>query len=276
MNQQTPPASSLPSSRDPITETFRVIQRVIIAAFLLATLYTAWSPTGLLSGTFEDQFPNLIAGEGTALPDVTRTPRMRRIGIVVGHWGNDSGAVCPDGLREVDLNHEIATRVQKYLADTGIQTDLLKEKDELLNGYQATALVSIHNDSCDYINDVAAGFKVAGRPFHDESSRLAACMNNRYHNATKMERHPGSITSDMTDYHAFDKLDPETPAVIIETGFMNLDRQMLVNHTDVVAKGVFEGIRCFINYESLTPVAPPTPQSSPESTLTQPPASPQP
>ena len=268
MNQSLPPAPSAPGARDPIIETFRVIQRVIIAAFLLATLYTAWSPTGLLSGTFEDQFPNLIAAEETALPNVTRTPRPRRIGIVVGHWGNDSGAVCPDGLREVDLNHEIATRVQKKLADLGIQTDLLKEKDELMDNYQATALVSIHNDSCEYINDVASGFKVAGRPFHDESNRLAACMNSRYQNDTKMVRHPGSITSDMTDYHAFDRLDPETPAIIIETGFMNLDRQILVNNTDVVSKGVFDGIRCFINYESLTPVA----QTSP----TLPPASPEP
>lgn len=268
MNQTFQPVSPPPSTRDPIVETFRVIQRVVIAAFLLATLYTAWSPTGLLSGTFEDQFPNLIAGEETAMPNVTRTPRPRRIGIVVGHWGNDSGAVCPDGLREVDLNHEIATRVQKYLVDDGIQTDLLKEKDELLGGYQGTALVSIHNDSCEYINDVATGYKVAGRPFHEESSRLAACINSRYQNITKLDRHPGSITSDMTDYHAFDKLDDETPAVIIETGFMNLDRQFLISHTDVVAKGVFEGIRCFINYESLTPEAQPSPSL--------PPASPQP
>jgi len=31
----------------------------------------------------------------------------RHIGIVAGHDGNDSGAVCPDGLTEAEVNRDI-------------------------------------------------------------------------------------------------------------------------------------------------------------------------
>jgi N-acetylmuramoyl-L-alanine amidase len=63
----------------------------------------------------------------------------------------------------------------------------------------------------------------------------------------------------MTDYHAFSVIDPATPAAIIEAGFLNLDRDLLVNHPDVVADGVVSGIQCFINNENVQPVPQPTP-----------------
>jgi N-acetylmuramoyl-L-alanine amidase len=65
----------------------------------------------------------------------------------------------------------------------------------------------------------------------------------------------GSITKDMTSYHAFDEIDPETPAAIIETGFLNLDRQILTQKPDVVAQGIVDGLLCFLNYESIEPTA---------------------
>jgi hypothetical protein len=41
--------------------------------------------------------------------------------------------------------------------------------------YQASTLVSIHNDSCEYVNDEATGFKVAAAmssPFPEKANRL--------------------------------------------------------------------------------------------------------
>ena len=54
----------------------------------------------------------------------------------------------------------------------------------------------------------------------------------------------------MTKYHAFYEIAPETPAAIIETGFMNLDRAVLTKRADSVAKGIVDGLVCFLNRET--------------------------
>ncbi len=252
------------NQHDPIVETFRILRHVIFIGLIMATIYTAWSPAGLFSGNFQDQFP-YIAAQGENNPqiqNITRNPAQRTVGIVAGHFGNDSGAVCPDGLREVDINQAIATLVQKKLSDAGIKTEILKEFDERLNGYQASVFLSIHNDSCDYINDLATGFKVAGK-YDNESTRLVSCLNNRYQNLTHLNQHARTITTHMTDYHAFREISEDTPGAIIEAGFMNLDRQILTENTDLVAQGIVDGILCYLNYENVNPTSETTPIISP-------------
>jgi N-acetylmuramoyl-L-alanine amidase len=192
-----------------------------------------------------------------------------RIGIVAGHSGNDSGAICLDGngnvtLTEVDVNLEIAAMVQEQLTQQGFQVDLLREYDTRLNGYRALAVVSIHNDSCEYINDQATGFKVAAALNTNDlnrANRLTACLVDRYQRITAMNFHAGSITSDMREYHSFREIDPSTVAAIIETGFLNLDREILTQHSDRVAEGVVEGILCFARNENIesTPIPDMTP-----------------
>ena len=51
----------------------------------------------------------------------------------------------------------------------------------------------------------------------------------------------------MTDYHAFRTLPEGVPAIIIETGFMNLDRTLLTTNADVSAAGILNGIQCFLD-----------------------------
>jgi N-acetylmuramoyl-L-alanine amidase len=53
----------------------------------------------------------------------------------------------------------------------------------------------------------------------------------------------------MTSYHAFGEIDENTIGAIIETGFMNLDRQILTIHSDLVAQGIVNGILCYIRNE---------------------------
>jgi N-acetylmuramoyl-L-alanine amidase len=69
----------------------------------------------------------------------------------------------------------------------------------------------------------------------------------------------------MTSYHAFDEIHNETAAAIIETGFLNLDRQILTQHPDMVARGIADGVLCYIYNESITtqPTPLPTPTSGP-------------
>jgi N-acetylmuramoyl-L-alanine amidase len=235
-------------------------------AILLATLFTAWTPTSLFASNFQEQLRLILtpqAGPNTVIS--TPQPQLR-IGIVAGHTGNDSGAVCLDengqvDLTEADVNLKIANLVQKNLVAQGFQVDLLNEFDTRLNGYRAVALVSIHNDSCEYINDEATGFKVASSlETHDvnRAQRLTACLVDRYQRATGLIFHANSITGDMREYHAFSEIDPNTITAIIETGFLNLDREILTNETERVAEGVTRGILCFMNNESVLPTPNPT------------------
>ena len=175
----------------------------------------------------------------------------KRIGIISGHRGHDSGAVCDDGLTEAEVNFRHATRVADLLRAHGYQVDVLDEYDVRLTGYRARAVVSIHADSCARINTLATGFKVAHPATSEASRQLADCLKSHYAQRTGLSFHAMSITRDMTNYHAFSRVAPQTPIAIIETGFLFLDRPLLVRHPEIVAQGIAEGVLCFLRDESL-------------------------
>lgn len=180
-------------------------------------------------------------------PVLTPTPHIPRIGIIAGHTGNDAGAVCPDGLQEVDINLGIARRVVALLVQKGWQVDLLEEFDVRLNGYEADALLSIHADSCNVPGKT--GFKVARAEsghLSEVGDRLVACISEHYATQTGLEFDPYTITFDMTRYHIFYEIDQTTPAAIIEAGFMLDDRELLTERPDVAARGIADGLICFI------------------------------
>jgi N-acetylmuramoyl-L-alanine amidase len=183
-------------------------------------------------------------------PTPIPTPMIPRIGIVSGHHGNDSGAVCKDGLTEAQVNYDIASRVATEMRQRGYTVDVLNEFDPRLNGYRALLLLSIHADSCDYINDEATGFKVAhvfDSKVPDQEDKLVQCIADHYAARTGMRFHKNSITPDMTAYHGFYEIAPDTPGAIIETGFLRLDRPILTQRADLVAQGIVDGLMCFLN-----------------------------
>jgi N-acetylmuramoyl-L-alanine amidase len=238
---------------------FQLILTVSGLAFLFATLFTAWTP-GLSAPEFIPVSTNgkviNLEPNATMIPTNESIPPTLKIGIVAGHWGNDSGAVCGDGFTEAELNLDIATLVQKRLAEMDYEVEILEEFDDRLKGYKAVALVSIHADSCDYYSDLATGFKVAAsmaNPHPEKSARLTSCLRSRYNQATGLPIHSTSVTVDMTDYHSFGEIDENTTAAIIEIGFLNLDREYLVNNKDDVTTGIVNGILCYLNQEEIVP-----------------------
>jgi len=235
----------------------RVLSSTIVVAVLVATLFTSITPAIFSTSLREQMMVLLTKQPENVSPPGTPRPKIK-IGIVAGHWGNDPGAVCPNGTSEADVNLKIATLVQQKLSALGYETDLLQEFDPRLTGLQTAVLVSIHNDSCEYINDQATGFKVAAAMSardNNLANRLAACLRDRYQRNTGLPLH-NSVTNDMSFYHAFNEIDAGTSAAIIETGFLNLDYQFLTEKTDVVATGVAQGILCFVNNENIVPIAP--------------------
>lgn len=238
----------------------RLLVLVVLGAALLALIHIGLSAgAGNIAGS-----PSVTPSPGhawgastpfptpsprpTPLPDM---PEVLPVGIVAGHWGNDTGAICDGWLREVDVNLAVARRVVSDLKAAGYPTDLLEEFDPRLDGYRARALVSIHADACLYPE--ASGFKVARveeSVIPSVEDRLVSCLISRYGARTGLPFHEGSVTPDMTQYHTFYEIAPTTPGAIIEIGFLLADRDLLLHRQDIVAQGIVEGIRCFLRGET--------------------------
>lgn len=176
---------------------------------------------------------------------VRQSPAARQVGVIAGHRDYDPGSVCSDGLTEASVNLDIARQVIAGLQGRDVSAELLAEYDPRLNDYAGLLLLSIHADSCDDYGDSFTGFKLAAASTPG-SQRLADCLYQTYQAATQLPYHPDTITSDMTDYHAFRKVAPTTPAVIIETGFLNRDRALLTARADLPAAGIVAGIACYL------------------------------
>ena len=142
---QSKPVKKTSPSKQGAFNIFGSIQTVVVYAFLLASLFTLFTPNNLFSGqTINRMFqawqanPTQVAQQPIINPAQSNTGR---IGIVSGHWNNDAGSVCPNGLKEADVNLTIASLVQQKLTKEGFQVDLLEEFDSRLTQYQAIALV---------------------------------------------------------------------------------------------------------------------------------------
>ncbi len=169
-----------------------------------------------------------------------------RIGLVAGHRNFDSGAVCDDGLQEVTINTNVATQVAAILQANGLSVELLNEQDSrLTQDYRATAVISLHADSCQGAAATMSGYKSAASQV-ENGDVLQACINERYAMQTGLSYNENTITNHMTEYYVFDRLSPTVPALILEMGFMGGDRQLLTSQTQLVAAAVADGVMCFV------------------------------
>lgn len=262
-----------------------------VAIFVVLNIQQPVSPSPLAANVTPDpnatpvptrgsffQFPalpqNLPQVFPTEAPTFTPTPTVPEVAIVAGHWAaesddavpavRDSGAVCPDGLREVDITKSVADKTLDIVRGRGYHAVLLQEFDPRYNDdpkFKPRVFLSIHADSClvgaDYV--FATGYKIAhAEPStnEQEDSRLVVCLTRSYDKvATKYNKpfNANTITRNMTEYHAFRKIDPTTPAAIIELGFMGWDREFLVNNQDEMARALAIGLDDFLEGSPCVP-----------------------
>lgn len=240
-----------------------------LAGLLIATVFSYWTPEDdLLPEHFRSQMQSVSTTAQPPRSFVTPLPTdvpTQRIGIIAGHSGPlqdpslvgiaDPGAVCDDNndgipeLTELEINEEVARLVVDELILRGYEVDLLGEFDPRLEGYRGSALISIHTNDCRNYGLGATGYNVVGA-FSRGIERgldeiLVRCMINEYGAATGLPRHFG-VTDDMTLYHTFDEVAFDTPTAIIEIAFMFADRQFLVNNRPTIARGIVDGILCFL------------------------------
>ncbi len=255
-----------------IVRTFLV---VVPSALLMATILSWWTDPQFLRPEMRHNIQSAIIAEGaTPVPPTPfPTPNWARlIGIVSGHSGPgrtvgyDPGAVCDDleSLNEHDINMQTSILVVRKLRERGYVVDLLDEFDPRLISYEAAALVSIHSNTCQDFGEEVSGFLVAkaqARPEGGADTDLAECVAKYYNRITQLDRRFG-LTEDMTDYHTFREIDVDTPAAIIELGFMRADRDILNEQPELLAEGIVQGIMCFLEPELDTlpdPTMTPTP-----------------
>ena len=182
------------------------------------------------------------------------------VAIIAGHRNSDSGAICElepyKGLQEVEVTTAVTAQLVALLTEAGITVLDLDEFDSRINGLVADAFISIHADSC--VNwEGTSGYKAA-RAYNsvipEVEDRFVACIDKEYGAATGLSIHPGSITPQMTSYHAFHKVDVYTPAIIMEIGFLYYDHDLLTKQPQLVAEGLKRGIECFLNGDEIADV----------------------
>lgn len=204
-----------------------------------------------------------FAGDGQFRQGFERAAFAARVAIISGHAGNDSGAVCEESdgqplLTEASVNAGVAALAAERLRSAGADVLILDEFDPRLENLEADLLLSIHADSC----VEASGYKAAHATITStlaEDTRLVGCIDRIYPAITALPHHPNTVTHNMTDYHAFRKIAPGTPAAIIELGFLGGDRLLLETQQPLVAQAVADSILCYLRGEGgeIPPADPP-------------------
>lgn len=242
-----------PSSEEPISgrkpySTMRGIETVISVAILMATLLTLWNPRSLF------KTPNLTAllRNETLLNEeqaIEAESTSDHIALLAGHWQDNRGEVCADGLLEEDVNLNVVNRVAQALTELGYQVDIFPEYDQGLLNYQGAAFVAVYSGSCAASPAPPSGFKVATSLTAQNPeivNQLAACLAESYQEYTNLPFTYEIINPDHFSYHIFRDIHPTTPAIFIEIGSLNTDRKIIVGQAERVANGITSGIICFL------------------------------
>jgi hypothetical protein len=227
-------------------------QTVISIAIVMATLLTLWNPRKLLST------PNLNALLRAELSQEQQTTSQvidttNHIGILSGHWQDNPGEVCSDGLIEADTNQAISARVTQTLTDMGYKVDIFPEYDLALLNYHSAAFVAIYSGSCNESPIPPSGFKVATSltaQDPEKVNQLAVCLAEQYQKATKLPFTYEVLNPDNPSYHIFRDINSDSPAVLIEVGSLKTDRNLIVSHTDTVSDGIVAGILCYLDSQT--------------------------
>lgn len=224
-------------------DTIERTQRIFVWLFFLAVV-----GIGAIAARTAGLTP--ADAQGVTHQGVVASAWNKQVALISGHAGNDSGAICEDAageptIREADVNAGVARLAAERLRQAGADVLILEEYDPRLEGLAADLLLSLHADSCvDKSGYKSSRYTDSAIP--DISDRLVACINLHYAGASGLVENADTITENMTEYHAFRRINPQTPAAILELGFLGGDNDLLANHQELLAKGVADGVLCFL------------------------------
>lgn len=149
--------------------------------------------------------------------------KMPKVFLGVGHGGLDCGAVA-NGLRESDINLNIALACQEVLLEHGVETLLSRYKDENdpvgeeikeCNSFDADIAIDIHTNA-----GGGDGFEVYHHSGGHNSKKLAELLETEAKNLNNSRGMKTKLNSMGKDYYAFIR-DTNPPAVIVECAFID-------------------------------------------------------
>jgi N-acetylmuramoyl-L-alanine amidase len=227
---------------------------------LAAVFAAAFVTIGFSSGTAE-------APVVTGSPD-RPAPAAPRVALQAGHW---LAAEAPDELRRIRSNganwngvheSEVTLRIAELTAErlraAGIEVDILPTT--IPPRYVADLFISIHADGNN--STEANGFSVAAsrRDRTGRGNAFVEILAETYRTSTGL-RHHTNVTRRMVSYYAFNSrrydhaIDPATPGVIIETGFLTspVDRQVIVDAPERSAEGIAAAVLRYLQIPAPVP-----------------------
>ena len=162
------------------------------------------------------------------------------------------GGTSRGNLAEWEVVLKIAEETKTLLEAEGIIVEILPAT--VPTDYWADAFISLHADGS--LDTRVSGYKIA--PYRRDKTakayELSKIIERVYGEQTGFALDP-NITRNMTGYYAFNwrrydhAVHPMTPAVLVETGFLTnyYDAQVLINHSEIPAKALADGILEFLN-----------------------------
>jgi N-acetylmuramoyl-L-alanine amidase len=166
---------------------------------------------------------------------VFSTKRERNVIVIdVGHGGNDPGKVSADGIKETDVNLEIANYLKDYLiaqdyivymtreTDCGLhdehasnkKTSDLKNRIQFFTEKKAALVVSIHQNS--YSDTIQHGAQTFYYSTSDQSKMLAGHIQS-----SLLELDDTNTRKEKSSDSYYLLKNSSMPAVIVECGFLS-------------------------------------------------------
>lgn len=188
---------------------------------------------------------------------------QKQVALQVGHWNMEEvpwelqaldqrRQAQGGGKMEWEVNLAIAQETAKLLVAEGIGITILPAI--LPSIYKADVFVAIHADQNPNL-PYASGFKVASSAFDQSgrAKRLAQFLREEYREATWLDLE-SYIPPSMPYYYTFNSrkflyaVHPQTPAAIIETGYLPnpRDRAIILTNPRMAAQGIAKGILRFL------------------------------
>ncbi len=247
---------------------FRAIITILLSALLTATLLVTFSP----GSEYIDQIVPTLDARASANNSSVQGGPKKIIGIIPGHYGFDTGFQCGAAynfVKENDVNLRMAIMVRDYLTSRGYSVDFLHEFDPALSDYTGLALVSIHTNSCD---SAPSGFNVTTggqNTYPSESKRLNDCLTYYYGQNSELSFLGENYTPGEEYLYSFDTVNDYTTISIIHTGALSTDYRTISEKTESLAKGIGDGIICYVENETVGSVYNPQPASPVQAASTQ-------
>lgn len=183
---------------------------------------------------------------------VARSPLAGKVVLLdPGHGGIDAGAIGSKGVREKDVNLDVALRLQKLLEEAGARVVITRDDDFYIGLYERAAVanrvgaalaVSLHVNS--HPDSRVHGFEIFHHPDCAVSRRLAESIFAALTTGTGLR--PLAVK---TNKELVFTRETQMPAVLVEMGFLsNPQEEALLRQSELrkkLALSLYQGI---LNY----------------------------